>query len=337
MGSPGFRGPPASAAASAEGPPSPSPSPSARRGEREEGAAALTRGEGGPAPDPALADEDVLAGAMAARLQGFPPADDADAEPFWTWRPGEGPPVPAPTALEHGAAASLARPAAQNSLDRFFYRADEACGPLDELGPASEVPAAGLAASGVLEEFLAFRLGGETFAVAIPAVREVVRAPPITEVPRAPAHVLGVVTVRGEVIAVFDPRRRLGLPPAAATGGGRIVIVDGGLGSCGLLVDAVSHVVRLPAGSIEPCPSGVAGPNAELIVGVGRERDRLFTVLDVSALLAPGREQGSSAGPGGGGRPPSSPQVERPIRGQAGATRGLGGAARPPGEKGPHA
>ncbi|HUL59683.1 MAG TPA: chemotaxis protein CheW [Anaeromyxobacteraceae bacterium] len=242
-----------------------------------------------PPPDPVLTEEDVLAGTLAARLQGLPPAGEGEPERFWTWRPDSGPPVPAPPP-SHPAfgAAALARPPATDPLAPFFYRPEEEGGALEELGAPADAGSALAAETGALEEFLAFRLGAEAFAVAIPSVREVVRAPPITEVPRAPAHVAGVVTVRGEVVAVFDPRSRLGLPAAAVEPAARrIVIVDGGVGSCGLLVDAVSHVVRLPPGSIEPCPSGVAGPNAELLVGVGRERGSLFTVLDVAALLAP--------------------------------------------------
>ncbi len=144
------------------------------------------------------------------------------------------------------------------------------------------------------EEYLTFLLGAEEYAVAIERVREVIRAPPITEVPRAPGHVLGVVTVRGEVVAVVDPRRRLGLPCASlGEGEGKVVIVDAGEGSCGLLVDRVASVVRLRPGSIEPCPQGIAGQRSEFLAGIGRDGDRLFTLVDLAALLrrAPARAE----------------------------------------------
>jgi purine-binding chemotaxis protein CheW len=103
-----------------------------------------------------------------------------------------------------------------------------------------------------------------------------------------------VVTVRGEVVAVLDPRRRLGLAPPAGEGEGKIVIVDAGEGPCGLAVDRIASVVRLLPGTIEPCPQGIAGQRGEFIAGIGREADRLFTVLDVAALLrrAPLRAEG---------------------------------------------
>jgi purine-binding chemotaxis protein CheW len=187
------------------------------------------------------------------------------------------------------------RPAAPpplDPLDEFFFAEDEAGPALGELTAPDDLPLAS-APLVAREEFLTFLLGGEEFAVAIRRVREVVRSPPITEVPRAPAHILGVVTVRGEVVAVLDPRRRLGLAPDPAAGEGKIVIVDAGEGPAGLKVDRIASVVRLRPGSIEPCPQGIAGDRAEFIAGIGREADRLFTVLDVPALLrrAPAEER----------------------------------------------
>lgn len=173
----------------------------------------------------------------------------------------------------------------RDPLDEFFFRDDEEVPALAALPADVEpVPAAGEDVG--VEEYLTFRLGVEEYAVAIELVREVLKAQQVTEVPRAPAGVLGVVTVRGEVVAVFDPRRRLGLPGAPPReGSGRIVIVDDGEGPCGLLVDGVASVVRLPRGSIEPCPQGIGGASADCLAGIGRERSRLFTVLELGALL----------------------------------------------------
>ena len=324
---PGAAEPAAPGAASARSgaPPSPRPEPARR--------------DADPAvrdADPAARDADELEDALAARLAGEPALDEG----FTTWRPGSGPaprsaePVPPPRAppeprsedfaLVTHAAAPLPVPLvvspvpvavpvpaaaplpARAPLDEFFYRPDEETPELPGVGgDAVPAPEDDLE-SAVREEYLTFLLGREEYAVAIERVREVVKAPPVTEVPRAPAHILGVVTVRGEVVAVLDPRRRIGLPGAPpADGAGRIVIVDAGDGSCGLLVDAVASVVRLPPGAIEPCPQGIGGPRAEFLAGIGREGDRLFTVLDLGALLrrAPGpgarrrEEEGPRAGP----------------------------------------
>jgi purine-binding chemotaxis protein CheW len=175
---------------------------------------------------------------------------------------------------------------ARNPLEEFFYREDEELPGLVSLPGDGEHAEAASHEDTALEEYLTFELGTEEYAVAIDRVREVLKAQTVTEVPRAPAGILGVVTVRGEVVAVFDPRRRLGLPgPTPADGAGRIVIVDDGEGPCGLLVDAVASVVRLARGNIEPCPQGIGGASADCLAGIGRERNRLFTVLDLGALL----------------------------------------------------
>ncbi len=267
-----------------------------------------------------VTDADVLEGELVARLQGLPPvpseAPATDAR-FTTWRPGSGapprvdagppelPPPPTPreedftvvTGLASGAPklappAALAPPEARRApqgdpLDEFFYRPDEEAPSIPALGAHAAEPAPPDDPDmAIREEYLTFLLGGEEYAVAIERVREVLKAPPITEVPRAPAHIVGVVTVRGEVVAVFDPRRRLGLPGSLPEeGAGRVVIVDAGDGPCGLLVDAVASVVRLRPGSIEPCPQGIGGASAECLAGIGRVAERLFTVLDLGALL----------------------------------------------------
>jgi purine-binding chemotaxis protein CheW len=216
------------------------------------------------------------------------PSPVAPAQPF-----GAGGPDPAPRAasLPAPSPVPVAPPTAVDPLEEFFYREDEEGPAIPEIAATPEpAPEPVILAR---EEFLTFLLGAEEYAVAIERVREVVRSPPITEVPRAPAHILGVVTVRGEVVAVVDPRRRLGLPhPGPAEGEGKVVIVDVGDGPCGLHVDRVASVVRLRPGSIEPCPQGVAGQRAEYLAGIGRDGDRLFTVLDLGALLrrAPARE-----------------------------------------------
>jgi purine-binding chemotaxis protein CheW len=130
-----------------------------------------------------------------------------------------------------------------------------------------------------------FLLGAEEYALAIERVREILKPPSIAEVPRAPAHVLGVVNVRGEVVTVVDPRPRLALPPAAPGRAARILLCDAADGPAGLLVDAVSQVVRLAPSAIEPRPAGLGGAGAEAVAGIGRDRGRFFILLDLDALL----------------------------------------------------
>jgi purine-binding chemotaxis protein CheW len=171
-------------------------------------------------------------------------------------------------------------------LDEFFLREGEAVAALPELALPRRDRAPEAAPAEARREYLTFFLGREEYAVAIERIREILKSPPITEVPRAPAHVLGVVMVRGEVIPILDPRGRLGLPAAAPGRLSRVVVVDAGEGPCGLLVDAVSQVVRLPPSAVEARPPSLGGPHAEYVAGLGRQGDGLYILLDLPALLA---------------------------------------------------
>lgn len=239
-----------------------------------EGPAAPASAPPAPAAPPALED------ALRAELQRLeaPPAPAPEAQP----PPGPAPALPPPAAAPAAAAAAPAAPF--DPLDEFFWSEGEIAPALPDLGLAgSEGPAD--AAAVALREYVTFLLGGEEYGLAIEQVREILRPPPITEVPRAPGHVLGVITLRGEVVPVLDARRCLSLPPAAPGPRSRIVVCDGAEGRVGLLVDSVSQVVRLPAGAIEPRPPGVGGAAAEAIAGIGREGDRLVVLLHLDVLL----------------------------------------------------
>jgi purine-binding chemotaxis protein CheW len=216
-----------------------------------------------------------LLAALRAELQsiaGQAPAPDPAPQVAPPTQPGP-PTRPAPPALPF------------DPLDEFFWREDEEAPALPDLGLGAGPGSGGSAAPAERREFVTFLLGAEEYALAIERVREILKPPPIAEVPRAPAHVLGVVTVRGEVVTVVDPRPRLALPPAApGSRGARILLCDAADGPAGLLVDAVSQVVRLA-----PRPSSRAPPASAAPRGRGRRhrpgRGRLFILLDLDALL----------------------------------------------------
>jgi purine-binding chemotaxis protein CheW len=99
---------------------------------------------------------------------------------------------------------------------------------------------------------LAVLLGRAEFGLPAGRVREVLRPPPVTRVPFAPAGVRGVAQVRGTVLAVVDLGARLGMAPVA--GAGRLVVVWGqGREAVGLLVDRVVGLVD-DGGDEQPPP-----------------------------------------------------------------------------------
>jgi purine-binding chemotaxis protein CheW len=134
--------------------------------------------------------------------------------------------------------------------------------------------------------YLAFVLAGETYAVPIANVAEILRPPPITEVPRAPSIVRGVISVRGKLVTVADLRRRFRVPEAPFDSRTRILLADAGTGEqVGLLVDEVQQVWRLSHEEIEPA-SVLGGEQAPHIAGVGRpEPGVLLILLDLRPIL----------------------------------------------------
>jgi purine-binding chemotaxis protein CheW len=142
--------------------------------------------------------------------------------------------------------------------------------------------------AGKRTEYLAFRLAGETYAVQIAHVAEILRPPPITEVPRAPRTVLGVISVRGKLVTVIDLRRRFGVAEAAIDRRSRVLLADVGSGEqIGLMVDEVQQVWRLASPEIEPA-SVLGGDQPAHIAGIGRPvgvDGLVLILLDLAPIL----------------------------------------------------
>ena len=106
------------------------------------------------------------------------------------------------------------------------------------------------------QQLVSFDLATESYGVDIGAVREIIRLQEITNVPRTPEFVEGVINLRGKVIPVVDLRKRFGLPVGDQSAENRIVVVDIGGQDIGVIVDAVNEVLRIFTDSVEP-PSSV--------------------------------------------------------------------------------
>ncbi|MBI5548151.1 MAG: purine-binding chemotaxis protein CheW [Deltaproteobacteria bacterium] len=181
-------------------------------------------------------------------------------------------------------------PLPADPLAEFFYREDEEAVGIDLPEEEADGPEA---PEEPPREYLGFRLAEEIYAIELSKVREIAKVPPITEVPRAPSFVMGVMNLRGEVMPVFDLHKRLGLVRhAPCNRSARVVVVETGLGPAGLLVEAVEQVVRLRSSTIEAPPPGLgAGLESDYLLGIGRDRDRMFVLLNLSSVLGlPGTE-----------------------------------------------
>lgn len=137
-----------------------------------------------------------------------------------------------------------------------------------------------------LLQLVTFSIGEEEFGVDILKVQEIIRTMEITKVPRAPEFVEGVINLRGKVIPIIDLRRRFGLSSKDHDKHTRIIVIEINNMIVGFVVDSVSEVLRIPAGTVEPPPPVVAGMESEYISGVGKLQDRLLILLDLDRLLS---------------------------------------------------
>jgi purine-binding chemotaxis protein CheW len=120
-------------------------------------------------------------------------------------------------------------------------------------------------------EHLAFTLGSDVYAAPVALIREILKPPPLTPVPRARHQIIGIVSVRGQLVTVVDLRRRLRLAEAPFSRKTRILLVDATGGEVmGVLVDEVLQVYRLAEGEIEPAVAALGGEVVGYISGIAR-------------------------------------------------------------------
>jgi purine-binding chemotaxis protein CheW len=133
-------------------------------------------------------------------------------------------------------------------------------------------------------QYLTFALGAEVFAMDIRTVREIIQHGPMTTVPLMPGFVRGVINLRGSVVPVIDLQARFGRAPADVGKKTCIVIFDTVRDDerveLGLLVDAVSEVIEIPAEAIEPPPNFGTAVRRDFIRGMGKVADRFIILLE---------------------------------------------------------
>lgn len=137
----------------------------------------------------------------------------------------------------------------------------------------------------LLLHLVTFQLGREEYGVEIASVQEIIRATDITPVPGAPAHVRGVINLRGKIIPVVDLRRRFALAVIESSESQRIIVVELGEKRIGMLVDSVSQVIKVPAAVVEEMPEEATSVDENFIKGVGKLEDRLVIILDLNRSL----------------------------------------------------
>lgn len=133
------------------------------------------------------------------------------------------------------------------------------------------------------ERLLVFRVGAERFGVALAAIREVIDAPAVRRLPDASPSMLGVVTVRGELLPLFDARVILGVEKASVAPGAALIF-SADARRVALAIDDVFDPLLVEAQELRPMPGG-AGAGDAIIRGLVRRGNDLVGILDDETLV----------------------------------------------------
>ena len=147
-------------------------------------------------------------------------------------------------------------------------------------------PGLASARSGSVSQVVSFRLSNEEYGLDIMKVQEIILMGEITEIPEVPDYLCGLINLRGKVIPIVDLRKRFGLDAAGSSEQSRIIVLNSSRHTFGIVVDAVSEVLRIEQGQIEPPPTGMVGLEQAYIQGLVKMEKKIMILLDIEGLLS---------------------------------------------------
>ncbi len=133
-------------------------------------------------------------------------------------------------------------------------------------------------------QLVGFVVGEEEFSVPILSIQEIIKPIEWTRVPRTPDYVLGVFNLRGTVIPLIDLRLKFGLPSEKMTENSRFIVMKNEFETAGFVIDRLTEAIRLKQSEIGPAPE-TALEDQSMIEGVGKQNDKILTILKVDKLL----------------------------------------------------
>jgi len=133
-------------------------------------------------------------------------------------------------------------------------------------------------------QLVGFIIGEEEYAVPILAIQEIVKPFTWTRVPQVPKYILGVFNLRGSVIPLIDLRQKFGLGAKNHNEETRFFVMRHEDDVAGFVIDRLTAAIRIKKSDIGPAPDTISGDDT-LIDGVGKQEDRIITILKVGKLL----------------------------------------------------
>ena len=134
-------------------------------------------------------------------------------------------------------------------------------------------------------ELIAFRIGDQEYCVDIMSVREIRGWTPATPLPQSPNYVRGVINLRGAVLPIVDLKSRLGLGVADPSERHVIIVVHIGDRLVGLLVDAVSDILQVEDGALQPVPDVACEVVQSFLHGIVTIEERMISLVSLERIL----------------------------------------------------
>ncbi len=140
------------------------------------------------------------------------------------------------------------------------------------------------------DKFLTFNLGNEQYGLEILKVREIIGLMDITQVPRTPEFVRGVINLRGKVIPVIHLRTKFGMENVEDTDQTCIIVVEvvieGNALQMGIIVDSVSEVLDITLSDIEDPPTFGTSLTTDFIKGIAKTKGGVKILLNIENILS---------------------------------------------------
>ncbi|MEA2106494.1 MAG: chemotaxis protein CheW [Bacteroidota bacterium] len=141
-----------------------------------------------------------------------------------------------------------------------------------------------------INSYLSFKLGDEEFAAHVGKVLNILEMTKITEVPKSPEYMKGVINLRGTVLPVIDTRIKFGMSPIEYTNNTCIVVMevelDHDIVQVGALVDSVQAVREIDDSQIQPPPSIGSKFKSEFIYGMFKVDEKFIMLLDMEKVFS---------------------------------------------------
>lgn len=135
-------------------------------------------------------------------------------------------------------------------------------------------------------QYIVVSIGNEQYGLDISYVDNIVRMCKITRVPKAPAHYIGVINLRGEIVPLMSLRRKMNLEDDVFTDITRIIILKTEeQGLVGIVVDEVKEVIALAEDEIDRNTQNSQLDKTQYINGIGKNGDELISILEISSIL----------------------------------------------------